>query len=200
MDSFEYFIALTAIILGLGIAHLLAGLGKTVYRVTGNGKPLKLSWVHSLWVANVFFWMIAYWWYTFGHSSQQEWTFGAYLLMLPFPVLTYLQCVILYPNEFEDIADLDEYFMSTRRWFFAVMLLAIAADWLLVFIDPQAMAAYLEHLGWSVIIVVIYMVVVAIVGSIVQNTRLHVTMAVGALILGVWQIFDDHPVLGAVPF
>jgi len=55
MDSFEYIIALTAIILGLSIAHLLAGLGKTIYRLTGHGKPLKLSWVHSLWVANVFF-------------------------------------------------------------------------------------------------------------------------------------------------
>lgn len=117
MDKFEYIIAINAIIIGLGIAHLLAGLGKTIYRLTGHGDPLKVSWIHFLWVANTFFWLIAWWWYTFGHAGAQEWSFGTYL-----PVIVYLRCVILYPHRFEEVRDLHSYFMATRRWFFAFVL------------------------------------------------------------------------------
>lgn len=200
MNDFEYLIAINAIILGLGVAHLLAGIGKTVYRLTGHGQPLKPGWIHFLWVANIFFWIIAYWWYTFGHAGAQEWTFGSYLLLLPFPVLVYLQCVILYPHRFEDVSDLDAYFMSTRRWFFGLVFVANGADWVLALADPQGTAAYVEQLGASVIVVVSTTAVIAIVGSIVEDRRLHIAMALGVLIMGAWQIFDDHPTLGAVQF
>ena len=200
MNSFEYLIAIIAIILGLGITHLLAGLGKTIYRLTGHGSPLKLSWVHFLWVLNIFFWMVAYWWYTFGHAEAVEWTFGPYLLLLPFPVLVYLQCVILYPHKLDDVSDLGTYFMQARRWFFSLMLAASGADWILALIDPQATAAYVEKLGLSVVVVVVYTAIVAIVGMIVKDVRVHIALALSSLLLGMWQIFDDHPTLGAVPF
>jgi hypothetical protein len=200
MDDFEYIIAINAIIVGLGIAHLLAGLGKTIYRVTGHGEPLTVSWVHFLWVANTFFWMIAWWWYTFGHANTQEWSFGTYLLLLPFPVILYLQCVILYPHRLDDVSDLQAYFMSTRRWFFALVFVANGADWILALVQPQATAAYVEELGLSIVVVVIFTALVAIAGIIVENVRIHIAMALASLLLGVWQIFDDHPTLGAVSF
>lgn len=200
MDKFEYIIAINAIILGLGIAHLLAGLGKTIYRSTGHGNPLTFGWVHFLWVANTFFWMIAWWWYTFGHANAQEWSFGTYLLLLPFPVIVYLQCVILYPHRFDDVADLNTYFMATRRWFFALVLVSIGADWIVAFAQPMEAAAYIDELGLSIVAVVAFTAMVAIVGSIIENVRIHILMAIATLILGVWQIFDDHPTLGAVSY
>jgi hypothetical protein len=200
MDQFEYIIAISAIIVGLGIAHLLAGLGKTIYRLTGHGRPLIVSWVHLLWVANTFFWMIAYWWYSFSHAHAEAWSFAAYLLILPFPVIVYLQCVILYPHAFEDIDDLHEYFMETRKWFFALILAAIGADWILVILEPEATLNYIDELGLSVIVVVLFSAVVAITGILSENIRVHILIAITSLLLGIWQILDDHPTLGAVSY
>ena len=144
--------------------------------------------------------MVAWWWYTFGHASATEWSFGTYLLLLPFPVIVYLQCVILYPHRFDDIPDLHTYFMSTRRWFFALVFVANGADWILALVQPKATAAYVEQLGLSIVVVVIFTALVAIVGSLVENVRIHISMALALLILSVWRIFDDHPTLGAVSF
>ena len=200
MDSFEYLIAIIAIILGLGMTHLLSGLGKTIYRLTGHGKPLKLSWAHFLWVLNVLFWMISYWWYSFSHHNTETWTFGAYLIMLPFPIVLYLQSVILYPHQYEDVLDLDEYFLATRHWFFALMFVATAADWIIIFKEPTATLAYIDQLGASIIIAVTYTLVVAIVGSIVRDIRLHIAMPLIGLVIGIWQMFVDHPILGGITF
>ena len=200
MDQFEYIIVVSAIIVGLGIAHLLAGLGKTIYRLTGHGKPLVVSWVHLLWVANTFFWMIAWWWYTFSHADAEVWSFATYLLILPFPVIVYLQCVILYPHAFDDIGNLHQYFMQSRKWFFALIFVANGADWILIFLQPEAIIAYVDKLRLSIIVAVLFTAIVAIAGILIENVRIHVLMAIASLLLGVWQIFDDHPTLGAVSY
>ena len=122
MNEFEYVMALMAIILGLGITHLLAGFGKIIYRLTGHGTPIRFNWVHFLWVVNTFLWMVFYWWYSFSRVGREEWALASYLLMLPFPVFVYLQCVVLYPHRLDEVTDLGAYFMATRRWFFGLML------------------------------------------------------------------------------
>ena len=114
--------------------------------------------------------------------------------------MVYLQCVILYPHRFEDVSDLQGYFMSTRKWFFALVLVATGADWIMALVQPQATAAYIEQLGFSIVVTVVFTTFVAITGMIVENVRVHIAMALASLMLGVWQIFDDHPMLGAVSF
>ncbi|HUG40104.1 MAG TPA: hypothetical protein VMM12_06455 [Longimicrobiales bacterium] len=43
MNHFEYVMVLISIIIGLGIAHILLGLGGIIDRVTGRGDRLRLS-------------------------------------------------------------------------------------------------------------------------------------------------------------
>ena len=197
MNEFEYIMALMAIILGLGIAHLLSGFGKLIYRLTGHGTPIDFDWVHFLWVVNTFLWMVFYWWYSFSRVGREEWALSSYLLMLPFPVFVYLQCVVLYPHRLDEVSDLRSYFMATRRWFFGLMLLITLADFaeggLIGGTDPAAVA-YVESTGWSLILAVLFTVVAAVVGIVSSNGRVHIGLATVSIALGIWQQFDDHPV------
>jgi hypothetical protein len=203
VNEFEYVMALMAIILGLGITHLLAGFGKIIYRLTGHGTPLRFNWVHFLWVVNTFMWMVFYWWYSFSRVGREEWALATYLLMLPFPVFVYLQCVVLYPHRLDEVTDLGAYFMATRRWFFGLMLLITLADFaeggLFAGTDPAA-AAYLDSTGWSLLLAVAYTIFAALVGIASSNARVHIGLAAVSIMLGIWQQFDDHPVLGALSF
>ena len=202
MNKFEYIMALMAIILALGITHLLAGFGKIVYRLTGHGAPIRFDWVHFLWVVNTFLWMVFYWWYSFSRVDRETWALSSYLLMLPFPVFVYLQSVILYPHRLDDVNDLRAYFMASRRWFFGLMLLVIFADWFeasLVGEFGEGAVAYLDYAGWSIVVAVAFSVVAAIVGIASSNARVHIGLATATIVVSTWQVFDDHPTLGALP-
>ena len=57
MSDFEYLTVLIAIILGIGIAHLLMSIG----RVIGETKDLNISVTHSIWTVNILTFLIVFW-------------------------------------------------------------------------------------------------------------------------------------------
>ena len=63
MDQFEYVMVLVSIIVGLGIAHLLLGVGGVINRLTDRQRPLKLSVAYLAWLAMLFVWMVLFWWW-----------------------------------------------------------------------------------------------------------------------------------------
>ena len=64
MSDFEYLSVLTAVIVGIGIAHLLLSIG----RIIGQTKRLNVGAVHLIWTFNIISLLIAYWWW--GNQSQ----------------------------------------------------------------------------------------------------------------------------------
>ena len=65
--------------------------------------------------------------------------------------------------------------------------------------DPTA-TAYLESTGWSLTLAVPFTIVAAVVGIVSSNGRVHIGLATISIALGIWQQFNDHPVLGALSF
>ena len=57
MDKFEYVMVLISIIIGLGIAHILLGIGGIIDRRVGKAEPLELSLAHAAWLGAVFGWV-----------------------------------------------------------------------------------------------------------------------------------------------
>lgn len=51
MDAFTYVSGFTTVLLALGVARLLVGVGKLLEK---RGQ-IRLYWVHLMWVINVFF-------------------------------------------------------------------------------------------------------------------------------------------------
>jgi hypothetical protein len=195
MNQFEYVMIPIGIICGLAIANLLGGVGKTVYRLSGRGSRIQTSWVHATWVLNIAFWIFAYWWYQFSLSELQVWTLGGYLSSLVFPVVLYVQSVILVPHRFDEIEDIGEYFLDTRIWFFGLLLLANGAD----ILDGLFASGleYLSGLGASLFVVVAGAVIASVVGMLTKNLRVHLVMGLLFFAAQVWQMFNDHPFLGA---
>ncbi len=57
MSDFEYLTVLIAIILGIGIAHLLMSVG----RILGETKSLNIGVAHSIWTANILTFLVVFW-------------------------------------------------------------------------------------------------------------------------------------------
>lgn len=94
-DMFNYVMVLASVIIGLGITHLLQGVGGLVQ----HPGPRKTYWVHLLWVAAVFLRAIFWWWSEFRLSDTAQWTFTLYLFVLAYAVLIYLWCALLFPRD-----------------------------------------------------------------------------------------------------
>jgi hypothetical protein len=120
---------LVSIVVGLGLTHVLGALGASVHRLKGRGDPIRFDPVYLLWIAFVLIWLLSFWWWEFKlRDLDIKWTFGVYLFLISYATLLYLMAVILVPKGMEGVTDTYEYFMSGRRWFFAVVLLANVVD------------------------------------------------------------------------
>jgi predicted neutral ceramidase superfamily lipid hydrolase len=119
-----------AIVLGLAITHLLSGFGRTVHRLAGHGRAISLDWIHLTWVVHIFLWMVFFWWYSYNWIGNQEWSFLVFMFLIVYTILLYLMCVILIPEDLDEVEDFGAYFMSLRAWFFAGVILLILVDFL----------------------------------------------------------------------
>jgi hypothetical protein len=118
MTIFEYLLVLISIIVGLGLTHILGGVGRIVSHLGRR----KVYWVHLLWVGWAFIWLILFWWFQFQRSRTELWTPTDYLFLVLFAVAIYLFCVILLPGESPDGVDYRRYYYSRRRWIFGLWL------------------------------------------------------------------------------
>ena len=195
MSPFEYVMIPTGIIVGLSIAHLLSGLGKTLFRLTGHGEPIRTSWVHTLWVLNSGFWLFAYWWYTFNQSGLETWPLATYLLLIVTPGVMYLQCVVLFPHRFDDIVDVGQYFLDVRKWYFGLYIVSTLVDfadgW--IGVGPD----YLVGLGGSLLVIITLSIAIPAAGCIASSLRVQGGLGVLLLVAQIWQMFNDHPFLGS---
>ena len=61
MSQFEYVMVLISIIVGIGVAHLLLGVGGIIDRLAGKRERLELSVAHLAWLISTFGWQIMFW-------------------------------------------------------------------------------------------------------------------------------------------
>ena len=80
MDPFSYLSVLISIILALGITRLLGGLDDMLQA----GSRPRIYWVHILWIANLFLFLVMAWWIFYRWRVQQHWTFFLLILVLIF--------------------------------------------------------------------------------------------------------------------
>ena len=124
MEMFNYVMVLASVIIGLGIAHLLQGVGGIVQ----HPRREKTYWVHLLWVAAIFLRAIFWWWFEFRLSTIAEWTFALYLFVLAYAVLIYLWCALLFPRDLAGYQGFKDYYYSRRKWFFGLLVVGQAVD------------------------------------------------------------------------
>ena len=95
MSAFEYFVVLSSLILGLGIAQILQGFSDLV----AHYDKIRFSIVHTVYAVVVFIIHLQDWWYTYQYSMQIEsWTFLLSISLLSFHIVLFLQARILFPT------------------------------------------------------------------------------------------------------
>jgi hypothetical protein len=128
MSQFEYIMVLLSIVLGLGITHMMFGVGTLVYRLSGHGPTVRLDWIHLTWVGFIFVWLVGFWWWEYSWRTVEDWGLVLYLFLVLYAVGLFLLCVILFPHRTDEVADFRSYFMKVRGWFFGLLIILTGID------------------------------------------------------------------------
>jgi hypothetical protein len=172
---FNYVMVLASVIIGLGITHLLQGLGGIVEHPRG----VKIYWVHLLWVASIFLRAIFWWWFEFRLSETPEWTFTLYLFVLGYAVLIYLWCVLLFPRDLAGYDGFKNYYYSRRGWFFGLLVAGQAVD---VADTLLKGVAHFRSLGPSYVFAIATFSVLMLVAMRTRSERYHAAFAIFAVV------------------
>jgi len=172
MTTFEYLLVLISIIVGLGIAHILSGIG----RIISHPNRQRVYWIHLLWVAWAFAWLILFWWFEFQRSMTEAWSPAAYVFLILFSVVLYLFCVILLPRETPDGADYRQYYYSRRRWIFGLFIVVM----LMNTIENVTSSDPTQSLTWAPVYTLAVVCGPALIAAISTKERFHAALG------GVW--------------
>lgn len=112
------------VVVGLSIAHLLAGLARLVQ----HPGQTKIYPVHIGWVIFLFTAVLHFWWFEFRLSYVQRWTFEHYLFITLYAALYYFLCSLLFPDKMGKYAGFSDYFHSRQKWFYGLLASLFAID------------------------------------------------------------------------
>lgn len=194
-DQFQHVMVLTSIIIGLGITYILVGVGSAIERITGHGARLRLSWAHAVWLLTLFVWMVSFWWWEFRLLALlKSWTLAHYFFIITYAVLLFLLAVLLLPRDWATTDDLDDYFLSKRRWFYPLYLIATWTD----IVDAWLKGGwpYIRANGVPAFVYWAAAIPVCVVGVRSKNIRIHTFMAILICALQLIAVFEVFPKLG----
>ena len=125
-DLYLHVRVIIGIVLGMSITRLLSGVARFVQH-PGRDKVYP---VHLAWAASILVLVIHFWWWEFRLTDVVTWTFPIYVFVVFYASLFYFLCVLLFPDDLRDYAGYEDYFLSRRRWFFAIFALTFVVDFL----------------------------------------------------------------------
>jgi len=163
---------LVSIIIGLGIAHILWGIGGLIDVISGRGERLELSVAHAFWLAYCFEWMVMFWWWEYRFSNRvSDWTIGLYLFLVAYAVTLFLSAVVLVPRSWDGVTSLKDYFLARRTWFYSLLILGLVLD-----TTDSLLKGGIEYLletGVMNLAFAILLIPISIVGIKSKNIRFH---------------------------
>ena len=127
MQAFAYLSVLVSIIIGLGMAHLLAA----AVRLIHNRMTTRPYWPAMVWGVNLFLLMMLVWWADFSLNAHQTWTFASFACTLAVPAALYVAAGLLLPAaDVRADDDLQAAYRDNRIWFLGTLAVAIVLSYL----------------------------------------------------------------------
>jgi len=126
MGAFEYLSVLISIILALGMTRVLGGVGDML-----QARSLRrLYWVHTIWIINLFLYLVIAWWIFYRWRNQQPWTFLLFIFVIISPTILYLASLLLFPRESDAglAIDYKMHYYANHRAFFILFGLFTPVD------------------------------------------------------------------------
>ncbi|TQV73770.1 hypothetical protein FLL45_12945 [Aliikangiella marina] len=180
MSKFEYIAVLVSLVLGLGIANILTGLGRMINR--RNEFPIDV--VHFLWSIALFVVLVLNWWVFFKNSEVTEWTFEYFLSIIVWAVIFYLMTVVLFPTDKNLDQDYGKIFLQNRSWFLGLFIASNLMDIIVTALRGQLFSPpfYLPF--------VLHFVALGIIGLKTESRAYHVGFASYILFISLtWSFF-----------
>jgi len=127
MSSFEFLSVLISVVVGLGIANILTGIGRLIHREA----EIQLSANFVAWTLFVSFYMIVYWWtVVFGWQELQNWNLVLFMFVLTYGLILYLLSVMLFPTDMPETWEPGTHIIRKRHWFYGVFLALVVTEFL----------------------------------------------------------------------
>jgi hypothetical protein len=168
-DLYPHVRVVISIIVGLCITTLLSGFARFVQ----HPRRERASLLHLGWAVSLLLWIIYFWWWEFRLSLIEEWTFDVYFFVILYTTLYYLLCTFLFPSDLKDYAGYEDYFISRRKWFFGLLIVAFIAD---VFDTRLKGSVYFHSFGIEYPIRIAGNLVVCVIAMITPNRRIQLTL------------------------
>jgi hypothetical protein len=113
MTPFEFLLSLFGLLLGLCIAEVFGGLGRTFE----SRKKIATGWLTPLLGVFVLTDLITYWFGLWGERSSLTLSLLGLFAGAAFAGAYYLAAYIVFPRDLAPGMDLDEHFYEVRHWF-----------------------------------------------------------------------------------
>ncbi len=113
-NIFSYLSVLISIVLGLGIAHLLAGVARSISR----REATTFYWPTLVWSFLLLILIIQVWWVDFSLSKETQWTLAGFASVLLIPATLYFMAFLILPES----SDMHKTYFENRVWFFALLI------------------------------------------------------------------------------
>jgi hypothetical protein len=174
-DLYQHVRVVISIIVGLCITTLLSGFARFVQ----HPKREKVSILHLGWAASLLLSIIHFWWWEFRLALVPQWTFAIYFFVILYAILFYSLCTLLFPSDLKDYSGYEDYFLSRRRWFFAILAATYVAD----VIDTSLKgSAYLHSFGVEYPIRIAAGLALCLIAILTRNRRIQLTLLAVSLL------------------
>src|SRR5450631_614323 len=120
MSQFDFLSVLVAIIIALGLSHILSGAAQLIRR----RHQVKMHVTTLVWMGVLLLLLVQVWWAAFYRQEVSHWTFFGFILYLLIPILiSILGYLLVSPAELELHAsfDLEREYYDNRKWFFGIL-------------------------------------------------------------------------------
>jgi hypothetical protein len=126
VNEFSHLSVLITIILGLGIAQLVTGLGRLIVL---RGR-IRLYWPVVAWIVLLLVGHILTWWTMVFLRYYHGWNFFSFLVVLLQPIVLYFLAVLMLSafTSGESPVDLKQNYYANSRWFFSLFVLSFCVS------------------------------------------------------------------------
>ena len=188
-QGFAHVKVVIGLVTGLGMARLLNGLARFVQHPSRTA----IHAPHLAWTVYLLLFATHFWWFAFGLSVIDRWTYPDYLFVTGYGAMIFFLSTLLFPDQMDDYAGFADYFRSRQRWFYGILALMFLTD-----MGDTALkgAAHFASFGPLYPLRQLLLAACAVAGMVVADRRYHLGFALGAIVAEIWWIAVRNALLG----
>ena len=133
MTEFEFVFLLYALLLGLSLIELLAGMGRALelkFASDAGGQSFKIGWLTPALAVFVMLDLLSFWIFAWRVRDLMTVSALSLLAVMMFASSYYLAARLVFPSEPDRFADLDTHYQRVKGVVMAILIALVGVQWL----------------------------------------------------------------------